>query len=163
MANLLLFIFDFIITLPITLIRLILIYLYSSKYNIESLGFLDIMMHADKRFFNQEDPYPTLDTLKDDIRVKVNYDSRLNKDILVVSKYNDCSKCTELLSIFNKQIESNNSKLQNNNIHELKNHEYKSESDINDNNDIFIKKDEKNNENNKYSTQEDLFEYNTAN
>ena len=46
--NLLLFVFDFIILLPITLIRLFIIYLYGSYYNIKDLEFLDILTHSKK-------------------------------------------------------------------------------------------------------------------
>lgn len=120
MTNILLFIFDFIIALPITLIRLLLIYLFGSKYNINSLGFLDIMMHADKKYFNQEDPYPTLDTLKDDIRVRINYDSRCNKDILVISNNKKCVTCNELKESLHKLSEENKKIVQGNNHKENK-------------------------------------------
>jgi len=96
MGNIYLFVFDFLITLPITLIRLMLIYFFGSKYAIESFGFLDVMMHADKKYFNQEDADPTIDTINDDIRVKINLDSRYNKDILVINNNKSCLECKKL-------------------------------------------------------------------
>jgi len=101
MKNILLLIFDFIIILPITLIRLILIYFFGSKYDI---GFLDIMMHADNKYFNQEDIDPTIDTLSEDIRLRINYDSRCNKDIIILNNNKKCNKCEELL----KTLETKN-------------------------------------------------------
>lgn len=107
MENILLFIFDFILILPITLIRLVLIYLFGSKYNLPSFGFFDVMMHANNKYFNQEDIDPSIDTLYDDIRVRINYDSRCNKDLIVINNNKNCSTCKELLQIIeNNKIES---------------------------------------------------------
>lgn len=47
--NIPLLILDFIILLPVTILRLVLIYLYGSRYNIE---LLDVMMHAETAKFN---------------------------------------------------------------------------------------------------------------
>jgi hypothetical protein len=75
--NILLFTFDLLL-LPITLVRLILIYLYGSRYNIKNLGFMDVMMHAENKFFNQQEEYQTIDTINTDIRMKINQDSTIN-------------------------------------------------------------------------------------
>lgn len=105
--NIPLLIFDLLI-LPFTIIRIILIYFFGSKYNIESLSFLDIMMHADNKYFNQEELIPTINTIKDDIRVRINYDSRYNKDIVVLTK---------------SQLDNNNSKHENAKIEEQNNND----------------------------------------
>jgi hypothetical protein len=52
MMNIALFILDWIILLPVTVLRLILIYLYGSRYKIKGLEFLDIMLHAYYPKFN---------------------------------------------------------------------------------------------------------------
>jgi hypothetical protein len=62
--NIPLFVFDFIILLPITLIRMILIYIYGSRYNIPELKFLDIMMHAENKHFNGD--LDIIDTIKNE-------------------------------------------------------------------------------------------------
>lgn len=51
MYNLSLFIFDLVV-FPVTFVRLVLIYLWGSKYNISWLRCADVMMHADKPAFN---------------------------------------------------------------------------------------------------------------
>ena len=50
--NIGLIIFD-VLVLPITFIRLCLIYLYGSRYNINGFEFLDVMTHAKNPYFNQ--------------------------------------------------------------------------------------------------------------
>lgn len=75
MNNIPLLIVD-IIFLPITLMRLFLIYLFGSKYNIKGFSFLDVILHADSPYFNQEDS-KCINTLKDDFRVVIRDDSRL--------------------------------------------------------------------------------------
>jgi hypothetical protein len=78
--NILLFILDLLL-FPITLIRLILIYFYGSRYGIKNLEFIDVMMHASNKYFNQlENDNNCIDTIDDDIRVKINYSSRYIKD-----------------------------------------------------------------------------------
>jgi len=76
--NRLLFIFDLIL-LPITLIRLLIIYFTGSRYNINNFEFLDIMMHSANKYFNQQENTVTVDTIEDDIRIKLNYGSRYIK------------------------------------------------------------------------------------
>jgi ATP-dependent Lon protease len=61
--NIPLFVLDFIILLPITLIRLFIIYLYGSRYNVDELKFLDVMMHSENKFFNGE--IEVVDTIRD--------------------------------------------------------------------------------------------------
>lgn len=75
-SNLPLFVFD-IILLPITLIRLLLIYLFGSRYSIKGFRFLDVAMHADKPGFNKSEIGQTIHTIGDDYRVVIRDDSRL--------------------------------------------------------------------------------------
>ena len=78
--NLILFLLDYTIFIPITIIRLILIYLYGSKYGIEGMDFLDVMSHADNKYFNQTEEEFKIDTLKDDFRYVVYNSSKLSKN-----------------------------------------------------------------------------------
>jgi hypothetical protein len=73
--NIALLLFD-ILLIPIQIIRLILIYIWGSKYNIPGFQFLDVIMHADSPYFNKED-CSAIDTLKGDYRVVIREDSRL--------------------------------------------------------------------------------------
>lgn len=67
--------------LPITLMRAIIIYFMGSKYNIIGFKFLDVLMHADNPFFNQESEI-TIDTIDKDLRLIIRDDSRIYpKDI----------------------------------------------------------------------------------
>lgn len=71
-----LFLLDWSLFLPITLIRIMIIYFYGSKYNINGLQFLDVMMHSNQKYFNQDcDSDPTIDTMNTDIRKVIKYDS----------------------------------------------------------------------------------------
>jgi len=80
MENIFLLIFD-ICVLPITLLRLSLIYWWGSKYNIKGLKFLDVMLHANDPYFNINNN-TVINTISDDMRVCVRDDSRLYpKDI----------------------------------------------------------------------------------
>jgi hypothetical protein len=79
--NLLLLAFD-ILCLPITIIRILLIYISGSKYNINGFEFLDIMMHANNKYFNQQEDKTTIDTINTDIRVSINRDSQLHSDTI---------------------------------------------------------------------------------
>jgi hypothetical protein len=78
MKNIPLLIFD-LLCFPITLVRMILIYFYGSKYGVDSLYFLDVILHADNKYFNQLSGIPTVDTTKEDIRISINQSSRLEK------------------------------------------------------------------------------------
>jgi hypothetical protein len=72
----LLFILDWTLFIPVTLLRLGIIYFSGSKYNINGLKFLDVMMHAENKYFNQiSDTDPTIDTSKQDVRTIIKYDS----------------------------------------------------------------------------------------
>lgn len=75
MYNLPLFILDM-ICLPITVMRLILIYFYGSRYGHPKLHFFDVMLHATNKFFNQKEK--TIDTVPTDIRVSINKSSYIN-------------------------------------------------------------------------------------
>jgi hypothetical protein len=75
MGNIPLLIFD-IISLPITMIRVILIYIWGSKYEIQGFRFLDVIMHANNPYFNQED-CRIVNTIGDDFRIVIRDDSRL--------------------------------------------------------------------------------------
>lgn len=78
MHNIYLLIFDILI-LPLTIIRLVLIYLFGSKYNMQNCEFLDIMMHASNPYYNQQEPDKIINTIDNDIRVAINYCSRYGK------------------------------------------------------------------------------------
>lgn len=81
MKNILLLLFD-IICLPVTLIRLFLIYFFGSRYNIPSIQFIDVMMHATDRFFNQGQQNITIDTIPTDVRLSINRASRIDADLI---------------------------------------------------------------------------------
>lgn len=67
-----------VLLLPFILLRLTVIYFYGSRYNIEGFKFLDVMMHAENKYFNQElDADPTVDIEENDVRKVIKYDSHL--------------------------------------------------------------------------------------
>lgn len=80
-----LLLFD-IFLLPITLIRMLLIYIWGSKYDIPHMSFLDIMFHADKPYFNQEGEM-VVNTISNDIRCVIHDNSRLTKVINTNSEH----------------------------------------------------------------------------
>jgi hypothetical protein len=94
-TNFPLLIFD-ILLLPIHLLRIIIIYYWGSKYNLKGFQFLDVIMHSDNPYFNQED-CRVINTIGKDYRVVLRDDSRIfpmdiknylnieknNKDIIV--------------------------------------------------------------------------------
>ena len=73
--NIPLLVFD-IILLPIHIVRMIIIYFCGSKYNLRGFQFLDVIMHADNPYFNQED-CRVVDTIGTDYRVIIRDDSRI--------------------------------------------------------------------------------------
>jgi len=73
--NICLIIFD-ILLLPIHVFRMILIYFFGSKYNLKGFQFLDVIMHADKPYFNQED-CKMINTIETDYRIVIRDDSRI--------------------------------------------------------------------------------------
>ena len=81
MKNIPLLIFD-LLCLPISIIRLFLIYFFGSRYNVPSLQFLDVMNHATERFFNQGQQDITIDTVPTDVRISINKSSRINTELL---------------------------------------------------------------------------------
>jgi hypothetical protein len=83
-SNIPLFILDWIILLPMTILRLILIYLYGGRYGISGLSYLDIMMHAKNPKFNFGD---------DDIKNKKNFTTEMKKN-------NDDKKTSSINFIF---------------------------------------------------------------
>lgn len=96
MKNIFLFIFD-ILCLPITLIRIILIYFFGSRYGIDCL---DIMMHANNKYFNQLNNIQSIDVVDDDIRVSVYKTSRIDFDNI---EHKD-----KLINIINEIHDNNN-------------------------------------------------------
>jgi len=74
--NWVLVLFDIFI-LPLTLIRLFIIYFNGSKYDIKGFKFLDIMMHSDNKYFNHDKTELSINTIKKDIRQEINECSRL--------------------------------------------------------------------------------------
>jgi hypothetical protein len=73
--NIPLMIFDMLL-LPVHIVRMMLIYVGGSKYNIPGFQFLDVIMHADSPYFNQED-CKAIDTLTGDYRIVIREDSRM--------------------------------------------------------------------------------------
>lgn len=73
--NIPLLIFD-LLCVPITSIRICLIYWYGSKYNIPHFQVLDVLLHADNPYFNQMKDEPTIDTIKDDIKQVILEDTK---------------------------------------------------------------------------------------
>ncbi|AYV81956.1 MAG: DNA mismatch repair ATPase, partial [Harvfovirus sp.] len=55
---------------------------YKCLFDVESLQFLDVMMHATNRFFNQGHSDVTTDTISTDVRVSINRASRVDGEIL---------------------------------------------------------------------------------
>lgn len=100
--NKLLFLFD-IIFLPVTLVRLVLIYLWGSKYNVPNMSFLDVMMHADHPYFNQEGEM-TVDTTNNDIRCVIYENSKL---ILVNPDQISSNQQDEIPNNVQKQVSNN--------------------------------------------------------
>jgi hypothetical protein len=74
-VNIPLLVFD-IILLPIHIARMIIIYFCGSKYNLRGFQFLDVIMHADNPYFNQED-CRVVNTIKTDYRIVIRDDSRI--------------------------------------------------------------------------------------
>ena len=72
--NIPLLIFD-LIFFPVTFIRLALIYFYGSKYNIQLFKFLDVMLHANDKYFNMNSD--EINTIGEDYRIIIRDDSRL--------------------------------------------------------------------------------------
>jgi len=85
MPNIILFTFD-LLCLPISIIRLIIIYFFGSKYNLKGFKFLDVITHADKPYFNTDD-VSNINTLKDDYRLILRDDTRIYPlDVLTLLK-----------------------------------------------------------------------------
>lgn len=87
--NKILLFYDFVICLPFTLLRYLIIYFCGSKYNVNNFSFLDVMAHADKPYFNQQLENPTIDTIKDDIRNIIQKDTRIYENIDVSNEGNE--------------------------------------------------------------------------
>jgi len=78
--NVPLLLFD-ILCLPITVIRIILIYFFGSRYNIENNKFLDILLHSENPYFNQNNE-PSVDTISLDIRMVIKNETKLSDDVI---------------------------------------------------------------------------------
>lgn len=89
--NIPLLIFD-LICLPITLIRLILIYFNGSRYDVAQLQFLDVMLHAQFKYFNQGQENILVDTIITDVRRSINRASRIDTELLNETIANDFPK-----------------------------------------------------------------------
>ncbi len=122
--NLILFILDFTIFLPITLIRLILIYFYGAKYSIDGFEFMDVMTHAENKYFNQTEDEFKVDTISKDIRYAIYDSSKLTekniKEIekidenteeeLIIEQTNNIS-VNKIKTIYDMLIEENNARI----------------------------------------------------
>lgn len=116
--NLILFILDFTIFFPITLIRLILIYFYGAKYSIEGFEFMDVLTHAENKYFNQTEDEFKIDTIKKDIRYVIHDSSKLTeKDIMELNKIDEELDVEEIITenkiktIYDMLIEENNARI----------------------------------------------------
>ncbi len=115
--NLLLFILDYTIFIPITLIRLIIIYFYGSKYNINGLEFMDVMQHANNKYFNQTEEDFKVDTIDRDLRYSIYDASQIGENEidqikeLVCEKAENGIKPEKIKSIYEMLIEENNSRI----------------------------------------------------
>jgi hypothetical protein len=147
--NLPLLIFD-LLFLPIHIIRAILIYFYGSKYNLKGFQFLDVIMHADKPYFNQENCC-LIDTIGKDYRVVIRDDSRLfpldiNKYIKIENENKNNNKVCETNDNYvlvgttvpkNPNVWTATSEdFENNNTKYIKNKRYKNHSKLSSNNEI---------------------------
>ncbi len=139
MQNKILFYLDYTLFLPITIIRLILIYLYGSRYNMDGMEVFDIMTHADQPYFNQEKDKLTVDTMGKNIQQSV-YDAS------IITEYND--------DFNNKKYSNDNLEKSNSN----KNQEIESQK-ISMENDITIKDIQINSE--KYTDKKTIITTNT--
>jgi hypothetical protein len=109
-----LILFD-ILLLPITLMRITIIYFYGSKYNIKYMDFLDTLLHSNKPYFNVSDDTNNNDK---DIRCVVRDNSRLY--LFDINKYIAMNENNNIFSNIDKKNSNNN------NINDI--------DDINDNN-----------------------------
>jgi len=92
--NLPLFIFD-LIFLPIHFIRGILIYINGSRYGIKGLKFLDVIMHADKPYFNQN--YDYINTINENFQEVLFNDIHNNK----IVKNNEINETSNVITFIN--------------------------------------------------------------
>jgi hypothetical protein len=106
---------------------MIIIYFCGSKYNLMGFRFLDVIMHADNPYFNQED-CRMINTIKTDYRVVIRDDSRIFP--MDIHKY---------IEIKNKNIEGDITI--GNTVYEKSKWDIASD-DCNKNNPILIKNDE---------------------
>jgi hypothetical protein len=120
-TNIPLLIFDLFI-LPITLLRLGLIYFFGSRYNIVGFKFLDVMLHASNKYFNK-DNNNIIDTINDDFRLVLNNDSKIStivdfknnisnqeKNIMktqIPIKINDVIETNDIISGNNNESDNN--------------------------------------------------------
>ena len=100
--NIPLLILDFLILLPISLLRLGIIYMYGSRYNIPNMRILDVMMHANEPNFNKgfNDIRTEKDNLNDVVIEMVDPDNpRLIKNKLnKLNKINNIDHITNVIS-----------------------------------------------------------------
>jgi len=103
-----------ILFLPISLIRLIAIYFWGSKYGIRGFQFLDVIMHADSPYFNQED-CRMINTIGKDYRCVIRDDSRIfpmdiNKYIQDKKQIIDSTehRTTEMWDVATENCQQNN-------------------------------------------------------
>lgn len=105
MKNIILLIFDVII-LPITILRLCIIYFCGSRYNIKPMEFLDIMMHAEHPYFNQTQKICTIDTIDKDFRISIYNSSKLYEKLKEAHKnqYGDKTDKTDKIDKIKKLL-----------------------------------------------------------
>lgn len=100
-----LFFFDFILFLPITLIRLLIIYFHGSRYNLEGFKFLDVMTHAENLYFNQQKEL-TIDTLNHDVKIVINDDEFLISKKLEITKDESCQNNKTVCGLVENTLKS---------------------------------------------------------
>lgn len=100
--NILLFVLDFTLFLPMTLTRLILIYFFGSRYNISGFEFLDVITHAENKYYNQANHNITIDTIDKDYRISINEGSKLThlrENIPLIIKSPNVTKSSDSIEL----------------------------------------------------------------
>jgi len=103
--NIPLLILDFLILLPISLLRLGIIYMYGSRYNIPNMRVLDVMMHANEPNFNKG--LNVIRTEKDNINDVVIEMVDPDNPKLSKKKLNNINKLDHITNVINNIMSEN--------------------------------------------------------
>ena len=111
--NIPLLIFDLIL-LPFTLCRILLIYLWGAKYAVRGFRALDIVMHADTPYFNQDAETYDINTIRADIRTVIRDDSRIESEYTRAEPKAEHKIITKTEPIVDKTVVQNITLIKNN-------------------------------------------------